>query len=70
MNPSDLAIIAENAVLIVAIITGGHLFRQGGGWQFKTPPVPKAASQPQPAITTQMPKADENDSPIPFSRLG
>ena len=45
MNPSDLAIIAENTVLLAAIGAGWHLFRQGGGWQFKTPPVPKAPPQ-------------------------
>ena len=29
-------------MILVAIVTAGHLFRQGGGWQSKTP-VPKAA---------------------------
>jgi hypothetical protein len=41
-------IIAENVVILAAIGAGWRLFRQGGGWQFKTPPVPKAAPQPHP----------------------
>ena len=47
MSTVTVAIIAENAVILVAIVTAGHLFRQGGGWQWKTPPVPKAPPQPK-----------------------
>ena len=37
MSTVTVAIIAENAVILVAIVTARNLFRQGGGWQWKTP---------------------------------
>jgi hypothetical protein len=47
MGAADLAIVAENVVLLAVIGAGWHLLRQGGGLQVKTPPVPKAPAQPQ-----------------------
>jgi hypothetical protein len=70
VNAAVTAIIAENIVILAVVGAGWHLFRQGGGWQLKTPPAPKASPQPQQASGTQMPKASENEGPIPFSRLG
>ena len=64
-----IAIIAENAVIALAIVTGGLLFRQGGGWQFKTPPVPKAPPQPQ-RDAAAAPADDAQTGPLPFVRTG
>ena len=66
MSTGTIAVIAENIVLLAAIITGGHLFRQGGGWQFKTPPVPKQPARPKDKPAEQ-PQAD---SDRPLSILG
>ena len=49
MNTADIAVIAENIVLLAAVITGYRLLRQGGGLQAKTPPVPKAPPAPKTA---------------------
>ena len=66
MSTATIAVIAENIVLLAAIITGGHLFRQGGGWQFKTPPVPKQPAPPKDKPAEQ-PQADADE---PLSILG
>ena len=66
MSTATIAVIAENVVLLAAIITGGHLFRQGGGWQFKTPPVPKQPAPPKDKPAEQPQAADEER----FSILG
>jgi hypothetical protein len=50
MSAADIAIIAENVVILAVVGGGWHLLRQGGGLQVKTPPVPKR--QPQPAADT------------------
>ena len=65
MSTVTVAIIAENAVILVAIVTAGHLFRQGGGWQWKTPPVPKAAPRREAEAKTP---AAENPGLVPFGR--
>lgn len=61
MSTGTIAVIAENVVLLAAIITGGHLFRQGGGWQFKTPPVPKAPPKPKDDAKESAPPAAAAD---------
>lgn len=45
MSAADIALLAENFVILAFIAAGWHLLRQGGGLQVKTPPVPKR--QPQ-----------------------
>jgi hypothetical protein len=68
VSTGTIAVIAENVVLLAAIITGGHLFRQGGGWQLKTPPVPKAPAQGKgdaKAAAPPVPAADPATAPIP-----
>jgi hypothetical protein len=46
VSTTAIALVAENAVLALAIGAGWHLLRQGGGLQVKTPPVPKRRAQP------------------------
>ena len=73
MSTATIAVIAENVVFLAAIITGGHLFRQGGGWQFKTPPVPKtpaAASSSAPKNSTGTAQQPPADGDRPLSVLG
>jgi len=62
VSTATIAVIAENVVLLAAIITGGHLFRQGGGWQFKTPPVPKAPPQPKGDVKPSAPPAAASEA--------
>lgn len=70
MSTATVAVIAENVVLLAAIITGGHLFRQGGGWQMKTPPVPKVPSS-SPALKKGTDAAQQQaDGDRPISILG
>lgn len=45
MSAVDIAIIAENAVILAAVIIGGRLLKQGGGLQLKSAPLPKKAPQ-------------------------
>lgn len=66
MSAAIIGIIAENIVILAGIVTVGHLFRQGGGWQWKTPSVPKAPSQPKggtEAKTPDVPAAEELSKP-------
>ena len=46
MSAADIALVAENVVLLAAIAAGWHLLRQGGGLQLKTAPAPKRQAQP------------------------
>jgi hypothetical protein len=43
VSAAGLSIIAENAVLLAAVIAGYRLLKQGGGLQVKAPPVTKKA---------------------------
>jgi hypothetical protein len=55
VSTATIAVIAENVVILAAIITGGRLFRQGGGWQLKAPPVPKKTGVTEPADSAKPP---------------
>ena len=72
MSAAIIGIIAENIVILAGIVTVGHLFRQGGGWQWKTPSAPKAAQQPRgdsKAKTLKAP-ADIKTDVVPFEKAG
>jgi len=67
MSAADIALVAENVVLLAAIAAGWHLLRQGGGLQLKTAPAPKAPAKPQPD-TAAAPDADAKTGPVPLGR--
>lgn len=51
MSAADVALLAENFVIALAITAGYLLLRQGGGLQVKAPPPPKRQAQEQaPAV--------------------
>jgi hypothetical protein len=68
MSAADIAIIAENAVILAAIGAGWSLLRQGGGLQVKPVPVPKAPPKPKDEPQADAPKADPDTAPIPIGR--
>ena len=53
MSAADIAIIAENVVILAGIAGAWHLLKQGGGLQVKTPPVPKRQPEPQQAPSVE-----------------
>jgi hypothetical protein len=72
VNAAVVAFIAENTVIALAIVTGGLLFRQGGGLQLKSAPAPKAPPQPKgDAEAKAKPDAAETPKtgPVPLEKV-